>query len=133
MVDGELRRFDVPASFCTNDPEAEVDAVVTGMGIDLLDSINAAADIRAGCLTPLLTAHRSEQLGFYIFYAQRDSMPLRLRAFIDFMVERLRGSQTFRLDAAELRAQRAGRKAAGRKPRSKTLPQPVARRRTRTT
>lgn len=117
VVDGELRRFDMPVSFCCNDPEAEVDAVVAGMGIGLLDSVNAAADIRAGRLVPLLPEHRSEHFGFHIFYAQRTNMPRRVRVFIDFMVERLRaGASAFRLDAAELQASwRRGARAATRK------------------
>lgn len=112
VVDGELRRVDVPASFCANDPEAELDAVLAGMGIGLIDSINAAADLRSGRLVPLLSAHRSEHFGFYAYYAQRDAMPRRVRAFIDFIVGRLRGSTEFLLGEAELapRRRRAGRR-----------------------
>jgi len=102
VVDGELRRINVAASFFTNDPEAEVEAVVAGMGIGLLDSINAAADIRAGRLVPLLTAHHSANLAFYLYYAQRSPMPRRIRAFIDFVLPRLADSKVFQLDAAEL-------------------------------
>jgi DNA-binding transcriptional LysR family regulator len=110
MVDGELRRFDVAASFFTNDPEAEVDAVVAGMGIGLLDSINAVEDIRAGRLVPVLTEHHSDNLAFSVYYAQRSPMPRRVRAFIDFVMARLSGSQAFRLDAAELGATASRRK-----------------------
>jgi DNA-binding transcriptional LysR family regulator len=102
MVDGELRRLDVAPAFCTNDPEAEVDAVLAGQGIGLLDSINAAADLRAGRLVAQLPQHRSEHLGFYIFYPHRDHLPRRVRVFIDFMVERLLDTQQFRLAEREL-------------------------------
>lgn len=104
VVDGELRRIDMPASFCTNDAEAELAAVIAGAGIGLIDSINATAELRSGRLVALLPAHGSEHFGFYIFYAQRDNMPRRVRAFIDFMVEQLQGSTAFRLDATELAA-----------------------------
>lgn len=107
MVDGELQRLDMPVRFCANDPEAELDAVLAGMGIGLIDSINAAADLRAGRLRPLLPQHRSEHLGFYIYYPQRDAMPRRVRAFIDFMVQRLQGSRAFVLDESELAGQTA--------------------------
>jgi DNA-binding transcriptional LysR family regulator len=103
-VDGELRSFNIAASFCTNDVEAEVAAVVAGMGIGLLDSINAAADVRAGHLVPLLVEHHSANLAFYLYYAQRSPMPRRVRTFIDFVMERLSGSKQFQLDAAELKA-----------------------------
>ena len=102
-VDGELRRFDVAASFFTNDPESEVAAIVAGMGIGLLDSINAAADIRAGRLVPLLTAHHSDNLAFWLYFAQRNPMPRRVRAFIDFVLERLTNASAFRLGADELK------------------------------
>lgn len=98
MVDGELRRFDIAASFFTNDPEAEVEAIVAGMGVGLLDSINAAADIRAGRLVPLLTEHRSDNLAFYIYYAQRTQMPRRVRVFVDFVMSRLSASKAFQFD-----------------------------------
>lgn len=102
MDDGELRHIDVPVIFSSNDPEAELAAVVAGMGIGLIDSVNAASEIRAGRLMPLMPAHASEKLGFYVFHAQRDDMPRRVRAFIDFVVAELRDSRSFRLDAEEL-------------------------------
>ena len=103
MVSGELQRIHTPAGFCTNDPEAEVAAVVAGMGVGLLDSINAAVDIRAGRLVPLLTAHHSTNLGFFMYYPQRSPMPRRVRALIDFMLQALGGSKAFWLNAAELK------------------------------
>jgi DNA-binding transcriptional LysR family regulator len=111
MVDGELRRLDVAPAFCTNDPEAEVDAVVAGQGIGLLDSINAAEDLRAGRLVALLPQHRSEHLGFYIFYPHRDHLPRRVRAFIDFMAGELQDSQQFLLAPGELAPRRRARGA----------------------
>jgi DNA-binding transcriptional LysR family regulator len=111
MVDGELRRIDMAPSYCTNDPQAELDAVLAGIGIGLIDSINATAELRAGRLVPLLAQHRSENLGFFVYYAQRTSMPRRVRAFIDFIVQRLQGSKEFLLDANEF-APRARRRSA---------------------
>jgi DNA-binding transcriptional LysR family regulator len=104
MVDGELRRLNMPVSFCSNDVEGEMAAVMAGMGIGLIDSINAAAEIRAGRLVPLLTEHRSDNLAFTMYYLQRSPMPRRVRTFIDFMLQALGGSKAFRLDAAELKA-----------------------------
>jgi len=110
LVDGELRRFTVAASFFTNDAEAEVEAIVSGMGIGLLDSINAAADIRSGRLVPLLTKHHSDNLGFYLYYAQRTQMPRRVRVFIDFVMSRLSGSKAFQFDAGGLNTETSTRK-----------------------
>ncbi len=103
MVDGELRRLNMQTSFCSNDVEGEMAAVMAGMGIGLIDSINAAAEIRAGRLVPLLVEHLSENLAFTMYYPQRTPMPSRVRAFIDFMLQALGRSKVFSFDAAELK------------------------------
>ncbi len=95
---------------CCSDPEAEMQATLTGMGVGQIDSINASEFIRRGELVPLLVRHTSERMGLYLYYAQRKDMPLRVRRFIDFAVERLRGGADFYVPQAELRA--LGRRAA---------------------
>jgi DNA-binding transcriptional LysR family regulator len=42
-------------------------------------------------------------MGLYLYYAQRADMPARVRRFIDFAFERLRGSHDFCLRTKELR------------------------------
>jgi DNA-binding transcriptional LysR family regulator len=113
MVNGELRRLNLPVSFCSNDVEGEMAAVMAGMGIGLIDSINAAAEIRAGRLVPLLTQHHSDNLAFTMYYPQRSPMPRRVRAFIDFMLQALTGSKAFRLDTAELKIPAPKRRKRG--------------------
>lgn len=113
MVGGELQRLNIAPVFCADDPECELDAVLAGCGIGLIDSINAAAEIRLGRLVPLLPEHRSEHMGFHLYYPQRTHMPRRVRRFIDFMAERLRDSREFVLDEPELR-QAAQRRPARR-------------------
>lgn len=103
-VKGEIVFQPMAPVLCCSDPDAEMQAVAAGVGIGQVDSINAAAPIRAGLLVPLLTAHVSARMGFYIYYAQRKNLPGRVRKFIDFAVERLRDSQQFNLPPAELRA-----------------------------
>ena len=57
---------------------------------------------RAGLLVPLLTQHLTQRESFYIYYRRRTEQPLRVKAFIDFMVERLADNQDFFLTRAEL-------------------------------
>ncbi|CAB3626161.1 LysR family transcriptional regulator [Achromobacter marplatensis] len=102
MVGDEIQYRDVPAVLCTNDAEAETDAVVAGLGIGQLGSFSAAGPIRAGLLVPLLTQHLTQRESFYIYYRRRTEQPLRVKAFIDFMVERLADNQDFFLTRAEL-------------------------------
>ena len=102
MVGDEIQYRDVPAVLCTNDAEAETDAVVDGLGIGQLGSFSAAGPIRAGLLVPLLTQHLTQRESFYIYYRRRTEQPLRVKAFIDFMVERLADNPDFFLTRAEL-------------------------------
>jgi DNA-binding transcriptional LysR family regulator len=103
-VKGEIAFQPMTPFLCCGDPEAEMQAVIDGLGIGQIDSINGAGPIRAGLLVPLLTTHVSERMGFYIYYPQRRNLPGRVRKFIDFAVERLKDSLAFRLSPAQLRA-----------------------------
>ncbi|RYY95514.1 MAG: LysR family transcriptional regulator [Comamonadaceae bacterium] len=103
-VKGEIVFQAMQPVLCCSDPDAEMQAVAAGMGIGQIDSINAAAPIRAGQLVPLLPGHVTERMGFYIWYAQRKNLPGRVRKFIDHAVEQLKDSDAFRLPQPELRA-----------------------------
>ena len=93
---------------CCSDPEAEMHATLAGMGIGQIDSINATESIRRGALVPLLVRHTSERMGLYLYYAQRADMPARVRRFIDFAAEQLRGGVEFHVPLSELRARARG-------------------------
>lgn len=111
-VKGEILFLPMAPALCCSDPDAEMQAVAAGLGVGQVDSINAAVPIRAGLLVPLLTAHISARMGFYIYYAQRKNLPSRVRKFIDYAVSRLKDSQAFNLPLAELRS--CARQALGR-------------------
>ena len=101
---GETQFQSMSVSLCSSDPEAEMQAVVGGLGVGQIDSINSAALLRSGELVPLLLNHTSARMGLYIYYAQRADMPSRVRRFINFAVDRLKTSAEFTLPEAELRA-----------------------------
>jgi DNA-binding transcriptional LysR family regulator len=94
-VDGDTVFHHVQPVLLSNDPDTEMHAVLAGIGIGQVDSINATAAIRAGQLKPLLTGYLSERMGFYLYFPQRTDMPGRVRRFIDFIVERLLNSEQF--------------------------------------
>jgi DNA-binding transcriptional LysR family regulator len=102
-IDGGIVYQHVQNILLSNDPDTEMHAVLAGMGIGQIDSINASAAIRDGRLKPLLVEHVSERMGLYLYFAQRSDMPGRVRRFIDFMVEHLRDSKQFCLSKQELR------------------------------
>lgn len=87
-------------------------AVLSGIGIGQIDSINATAELRAGTLVPLLIPSTSDRMGLYLYYAQRTDMPSRARRFIDFAAERLHGGTNFHMPDKELYAiRRKGQKS----------------------
>lgn len=103
QVQGETVTQAMQPVVCCSDPEAEVHATLGGMGIGQIDSINATEFIRNGVLVPLLVRHTSDRMGLHLYYPQRRDMPLRVRRFIDFAVQRLRGGAAFHVPPAELR------------------------------
>ena len=103
-IGGDIVFHHVQPMLLSTDPDTEMHAVMAGMGIGQIDSINGAAALRDGRLVPLLVEHVSERMGLHLYYAQRSDMPGRVRRFIDFAVERLRDSPQFCLSKKELRA-----------------------------
>lgn len=100
----EIVYRDVPATVCVNDTEMETHAVLSGLGIGQLGSFNAAPHIRSGRLVPVLIQHVTEYGAIHIYYGHRTEQPLRVRTFIDFMIERMADNRNFFLNPDELRA-----------------------------
>ncbi|MBC8639896.1 LysR family transcriptional regulator [Caballeronia sp. EK] len=104
MIGDEIVYREIAAALCTNDIDAEADAVLAGLAIGQLGSFSAVTHIREGRLVPLLTRHLTQRESIYIYYRHRTEQPLRVRTFIDFMIERLADNGDLFLSSAELRA-----------------------------
>jgi DNA-binding transcriptional LysR family regulator len=102
-IDDEIVYRDIAAMLCANDIDAETEAVLAGLAIGQLGSFSAVSHIRSGRLVPLLTQHLTQRESIYIYYRHRTEQPLRVRTFIDFMVDRLAGNKDFFLEPGELR------------------------------
>nr|WP_249177671.1 LysR family transcriptional regulator [Burkholderia multivorans] len=107
-VGDEIVYRDVPAALTVNDTDMETHAVLSGLGVGQLGSFSAAMHLRSGRLVPLLTEHVVEHGMIYLYYGHRTERSLRVKTFIDFVVERLADNRDFFLDAAELRAMQPG-------------------------
>ena len=103
LIDDEIVYRDIAAMLCANDIDAETEAVLAGLAIGQLGSFSAVSHIRSGRLVPLLTQHLTQRESIYIYYRHRTEQPLRVRTFIDFMVDRLAGNKDFFLEPGELR------------------------------
>ena len=102
-VDGETRFVSIPAIFCTNDSGVEMEAILAGHGVGLLDSLMATPHLRSGALVPFLVDQISARMGIYLYYTHRSDMPRRVRAFIDFAIEKLLNNPLYVPTAEQLR------------------------------
>ena len=66
------------------------DAAAAGHGIVMGPSFYVAARIRTGELKRILVPYRLPELGIHAVYPQREYVPPKVRAFVDFLAERFR-------------------------------------------
>jgi DNA-binding transcriptional LysR family regulator len=70
-------------------------AVAAGIGLAPLPEVFLEDPAFKETLTPVLTDYPLEDRTLYIVYASRRFVPLKIRAFIDFLMERLSKPRTF--------------------------------------
>lgn len=73
----------------SNYGEVVRDAAVAGLGIALHSTWHASDDLRSGRLQLVLADYPLAETGIYAVIPQRRLVPPRVRAFVDFMEERL--------------------------------------------
>jgi DNA-binding transcriptional LysR family regulator len=78
----------IPWTLCTNNGEILRDAAVKGRGIALLPTFIAGADLQQGTLRTILAEYKAPELSLYAIYAPSRHLSLKVRLFIDFLVER---------------------------------------------
>jgi DNA-binding transcriptional LysR family regulator len=79
----------VAAKLCANNAEVLCDAAVKGRGIALLPTFIAGAALADGRLRAILADYKAPELAIYAIYAPTRHLSAKVRAFIDFLVERL--------------------------------------------
>ncbi|CDG83671.1 LysR family transcriptional regulator [Janthinobacterium agaricidamnosum] len=84
-IDGGTVYQDVSAVCSFNNVEAEVAAVLAGVGIGQLALYLIADELAQGRLVAILPQLATANGGLYMYYPQRTQMPLRVRNFIDFV------------------------------------------------
>jgi len=73
---------------CANNAEVLRDAAVKGRGIALLPTFIAGAALRAGDLLTVLDDYKAPPLALYAIYPPTRHLAVKVRLFIDFLVER---------------------------------------------
>ncbi|MCB1487135.1 MAG: LysR family transcriptional regulator [Bauldia sp.] len=79
----------VRARVAVNTMRFALRAAVAGLGIALIPSPIAAADVRAGRLATVLDPYQPPHGGLYILYPSTRHMPAAVRVFGDFLFERM--------------------------------------------
>ena len=89
---GKDKQYQIQAygNFTTDNVEALYDYACMGGGIIRLSDFMVKETIDQGTLVPLLTNFETDQQVVHIIYAHRKFLPVKIRAFVDFMLENLR-------------------------------------------
>lgn len=90
MVGGKPARVRVEGAIATNQIDPAIDACVQGLGCGMFLSYQVGALVRAGRLRCVLETHELAPLPVSLVYPQARLVSARLRAFIDWIVPRLR-------------------------------------------
>lgn len=73
-----------------NSTEAAIDAAVAGLGVARVLSYQIVDELRSGALVPLLEAFAPEPIPVQLVYAAQGQLPVKARAFLDWIAPRLR-------------------------------------------
>jgi LysR family transcriptional regulator AphB len=87
---GKACKLTLSGRLTVNNVSMACDAAVAGIGIALMPAFLCADAVAAGQLLPVLPEFRVCNGGLYAMYPSRDHMPTALRAFLDFLGERMR-------------------------------------------
>jgi DNA-binding transcriptional LysR family regulator len=91
-ADGKLHTARIHSYIKATNGEYLRDAAVSGLGVSLVPSFIAYRDIERGALVPLLTEFRPPQLDIHALYPPTRHLSHRVRAFVDFLVQRFAGT-----------------------------------------
>jgi LysR family transcriptional regulator for bpeEF and oprC len=90
-VSGVSRKALPKARHIFNDADLVLQAVLDGHGIAQLAAYQVSTLLRENRLQPCLAQYAPDDRGHYACYLSRKNMPARIRVFIDYMTEQIRG------------------------------------------
>ena len=79
----------------TNSDAAIHEAVLAGHGVAYVPEFMVSADIAAGRLQVVLPDHTKQERGIYVLYPNQKNLPLKVRAFVDFVADNIGRSELF--------------------------------------
>lgn len=93
--DGQSEVVMVSGSYRVNNSEAILEALLDGIGIGRLPTFVAGPDLKAGNLVRVLDSYHLPNHTFYAVFPEREYMPAKVRAFLDFAVDYFGGEQPY--------------------------------------
>lgn len=88
---GGSHGVEVSGPLCSNNAEALRDAAVKGLGLALLPTFIAGADLQAGRLATVLNDYQAPPLTLCAIYPPSRHLSPNVRSFTDFLIERFGG------------------------------------------
>ncbi|PMG98100.1 LysR family transcriptional regulator [Vibrio lentus] len=85
--DEQNQIVEVGKNIVVNDGESMAELCAQGLGLTQIPHFIARDWLNSGELVPLFPSVRPSGEGVYILYPRRELMPLRMKLFVDFMVE----------------------------------------------
>lgn len=87
IKDNHLKTIEIKGNYQVNNSEALREAILQGVGIGRLPTFVAGPDIKRGTLIPLFEEYQMPAKTIYAVFPERQYMPAKVRAFIDFAIE----------------------------------------------
>ncbi len=85
----------VSGNYRVNNSEALLEALKEGVGIGRLPTFVAGPDLKAGRLIKILDTYHIPSQNFYAVFPEREYLPAKVRAFIDFAIEYFGGDTPY--------------------------------------
>ncbi len=85
----------VSGSYQVNNSEALLEALREGIGIGRLPTFVAGPDLKTGRLVKLLESYRLPDFTVYAVFPERQYLPAKVRAFLDFATEHFGGDKPY--------------------------------------
>ena len=92
---GQTQAIEVSGNYQVNNSEALKEALLQGTGIGRLPTFVAGTEIKAGRLIPLFTDYDMYEQSIYAVFLERQYMPAKVRAFLDYAIEYLGGDKPY--------------------------------------
>lgn len=93
--DGDTLSVEVFGTYRVNNSEAILMAIKEGIGVGRLPTFVAGPHLRAGDLINLFPLHRIPDHTFYAVFPERQYLPAKVRAFLEFAVEFFGGDEPY--------------------------------------